>query len=101
MKLKAKRDSIDFDYEYNDGTVVKFKYLEPTSEMIDRGFDLDDDNVKDRLEYVKEIFRESIKGDTELVEKMIVELMEEGNIYEAKVQLDEELGKRKAKKQKG
>ena len=101
MKLRAKRESIDFDYEFKDGTVVKFKYLEPTSEMIDRSIELDESGVKERMDYVKEVFRECVQGDSELVEKMIDELMNDGNIYEAKAQLDEELGKRKAKGSKG
>ena len=98
MKIKAKRESIKFDYEFPDGTTVGFEYVEPTSEMIDEGLEIDDGDTKAKLDYVKRVFRECIRGDEELKEKMIDDLMRNGNIYETKAALDEALGKHKAKK---
>ena len=92
MKLKAKRASITFDYEFKDGTSAKFQYCEATTKMIDESLEVGDEIV-DKLNFTKKTLKECIVGDAELKDKMIDELTYEGNIYAIKQQLDEELGK--------
>jgi len=92
MKIKAKRVSINFDYEFLDGTSTKFQYSEPTTHMIDESIGVGDE-LADKLSFTKKTLKECISGDAELKEKMIDELTYNGNIYAVKQQLDEELGK--------
>ena len=92
MKLKAKRASVKFDYEFIDGSEEKFEYLEPTTEQIDGAFE-HDDSVIDRLRYAKIGLHDCLRG--EKVDELMAELETNGNVYEFKAQLDEVLGKRK------
>ncbi len=93
-KFKIDRKKIKFEYEFLDGTSVKFEYLEPTTEMIDKAVEID--TPSGRMEFSKESLYELLQSDVDgAVEKLIEEQMRNGNIYEFKAKLDEELGKLK------
>ena len=91
MKLSAKRFFIEFDYEFLDGEVKKFRYYEPTTQQIEASLDLKE--TKEQINYIKKLLKEQIKGDG--VEKLINEQIKEANIFDFKQKLDEELGKKK------
>ena len=93
-KFKKNRKGFKFEYEFEDGTVEKVEYLEPTTRQIDKGIALDD-NIMERLTFTKDVLKECLKADEEVVEKIINEQVNDANIYEFKAQLDEELGKLK------
>ena len=101
MKLKAQRASIEFTYEFADGTEAKFKYFEPSTEIIDKTVELSDADNKTKMEFTKQTLNDLIVGDEELKEKMFEELLTIGNIYEFNAALNDELGKQKQKKRKG
>lgn len=95
-KFRKNRKSLKFEYEFEDGTVEKVEYLSPTTKQIDKSVSLDDsDSVLDRLDYTKDVLKECLKADAKVVDAIIEEQTNESNIYEFKVQLDEELGKLK------
>lgn len=93
MKLSAKKTrlSITFDYEFQDGKEEKLIYFAPTTEMIDKSMGIDVMDYRTQLEDAKTILKACIEGDR--VEDFINELETSGNIYQAKKDLDSELGK--------
>ncbi len=93
-KFKANRKSFKFEYEFQDGTVEKVEYLEPTTKQIDKGISLDDDVTK-RLTFTKDVLKQCLRADDDVKSKIIEEQINDANIYEFKQQLDEELGKLK------
>jgi len=93
-KFKINRKSFKFEYEFADGTVETVEYLEPTTKQIDKGISMDDD-VEKRLSYTKDVLKECLKADADVVSKIIEEQTNDANIYEFKGSLDEELGKLK------
>ena len=95
-KFKAKRLSFNFEYEFLDGTVETVEYLEPNTKQIDKSLSLEDD-VQERLSFTKEVLKECLKADDEIVSKIIKEQTSASNIYDFKSQLDSELGKLKEK----
>ncbi|WP_201353820.1 hypothetical protein [Hydrogenimonas urashimensis] len=101
MKLQAKRLFIEFEYEYLDGSSASFRYMEPTTELIDGGIDIRDADVKEKMEYAKKALRSCLSGNENDIEKMIAELTTHANIYKFKVTLDEALGKLKAEGSNG
>ncbi len=101
MKIKAERPSIEFEYEFEDGATAVFKYSAPTTKQIDRSFEIPDEDRKGRLDHTKEVLIDCISGDMADKSRMIEELMENGNIYEFKVQLDIALGKHRESLQRG
>ena len=95
-RFKKNRNSVEFEYEYENGDVVKLKYLESTTKMIDEA--VEKSAVKEQLDYTKDVLQECLVGDSAHIERMIEELYEGGNLYDFKVSLDEELGKLKKKR---
>ena len=90
-KYKLNRKSIEFEYEFADGTSATFEYLEPTTEQIEESFNAD--GLKAKVEHAKEVLIENLKSDDiSHVDKLINEQTKYGNLYELKVSLDEELG---------
>lgn len=98
MKFKATRPSIKFDYEFQDGSTATLEYLSPTTRMIDGAVAMDEDTTINKLDYTKDILQECLKGSSDVIEALVKEQIEDGNIYEFKAALDEALGKQKAKK---
>jgi len=91
-KIKLQRKSAKFEIEFPDGAKYEYEYFEPTTKQIDKSLTIDD--AKERLEYSKETLKDSLKSKADgAVEKLIEYQIENGNIYEFKNQLDEELGK--------
>jgi len=91
-KIKLQRKSAKFEIEFPDGAKYEYEYFEPTTKQIDKGLDIDD--TKGRLSYAKETLKESLKSKTDgAVDKLIEYQLDNGNIYEFKSELDEELGK--------
>ncbi len=95
-RFRKNRNFIEFEYEFEDGEVAKFKYLEPTTKMIDEG--IDKKETKEQLDYIKNTLQECLVGDSEKKERMIEELYEDGNLYDFKGELDEAVGKLKKKR---
>lgn len=93
-KFKKERKGFKFEYEFEDGTVEKVEYLEPTTKQIDKGILLDDD-ITERLNFTKDVLKECLNADAEVVARIIDEQTNDANIYDFKAQLDEELGKLK------
>jgi len=92
--FKAVRKHIEFTYEFMDGTSAKVKYLEPTTQQIDESIDIED--AKERLSFLKNTLTQCLRSDTDgAVDKIVAEQTTDGNIYEFKSVLDEELGKLK------
>ena len=91
-KIKLNRKKINFEVEFPDGAKFEYEYFEPTTKQIDKGVDID--GVKERLAYAKETLSECLRSKADgAVEKLIEYQNENGNIYDFKGQLDEELGK--------
>ena len=95
-KFKASRAKVKFEYEFEDGEVVVVKYLEPTTNQIDKSVDIED--TKERLSYTKEVLKECLVCDEDVKEKLLQEQMQDSNIYEFKALLDEELANAKKRK---
>ncbi|MBD3830963.1 MAG: hypothetical protein IE890_10840 [Arcobacter sp.] len=95
LKLKKHRASIEFEYEFEDGTSGKFTYFATTTNQIERAFKIKDDDTKGQLDLAISLLEENIKGDN--VEKLMDEVRE-GNIFDFKETLDVELGKLKKKR---
>ncbi len=95
FKTKKHRASVEFDYEFEDGTVVPFTYLSTTTNQIEKTFDIKEDDVKGQLDFSMNILKENIVGNR--VDDLIAEL-KEGNIFDFKAELDAELGKQKKKR---
>lgn len=93
MTLSAKKTrlSIKFDYEFQDGTNEELTYFAPTTKMIDKAIEIDAMDYKTQLEDSKTILKSCIEGKR--AEDFINELESFGNIYQAKKDLDSELGK--------
>jgi len=93
-KFKIQRKRIKFEYEFTDGDTAKFEYLEPTTKQIDKSVELE--SVSEQMDFAKKTLRDCLVSETDgAVEKLIREQVEDGNIYEFRVALDEELGKLK------
>lgn len=92
FKTKKHRGSIEFDYEFEDGTVVPFTYLSTTTNQMEKSFDIKADDVKGQFDFSINILRENIIGDR--VDDLIEDI-KQGNIFDFKATLDEELGKQK------
>lgn len=93
MRLNAKntRLSITFEYEFEDGSQTKLTYFAPTTRMIDKSLEIDEMDYKEQLKDAKNILINCLDGERK--EDFISELEVSGNIYQAKKQLDVELGK--------
>lgn len=93
MQLSARKTrlSINFDYEFQDGTKEELTYFAPTTKMIDKSMKIDAMDYKSQLEDAKTILKNCIEGNR--IEDFINELESSGNIYQAKKDLDAELGK--------
>jgi len=102
-RFKASRDSIKFEFEFADGSIAEFEYLEPNTKQIEAMAELGDDNlsVSEVMERVKTLLNELIIGDPKLKKAMLKELETNGNIYDFNSQLSEELGKLKKRGSKG
>jgi len=91
-KIKLRRKSAKFEIEFPDGAKYEYEYFEPTTKQIDKSLSIED--AKGRLDHAKETLSESLTSKTDgAVDKLIEYLIESGNIYEFKNELDEELGK--------
>ena len=94
-KFKKHRDSIEFEYEFEDGEVGIFTYFATTTNQMEKVFQVKDDDSKGQLDFTVQLLRENIRG--ERVDDLIAET-KEGNIFDFKSALDEELGKLKKKR---
>lgn len=93
MTLSAKKTrlSIKFEYEFEDETKEELIYFAPTTKMIDKSMEIDGMDYKTQLKDAKTILKACIEGNR--AEDFINELESSGNIYQAKKDLDAELGK--------
>ena len=93
MRLSARKTrlSIDFEYEFQDGTKENLTYFAPSTKMIDSSFEIDAMDYKTQLEDAKIVLKACVEG--ERIEEFINELETSGNMYQAKKDLDFELGK--------
>ena len=94
-KFKKHRDSVEFEYEFEDGTIGIFTYFATTTNQMEKVFEVKDDDSKGQLDFTVQLLRENIRGET--VGDLITET-KEGNIFDFKSALDEEVGKHKKKR---
>ena len=95
MRFKKHRAKVEFEYEFEDGSVETFTYLSTTTNQIEKSFGIKDDDVKGQFEFSMNILKENIVGNR--ADDLIVEI-KEGNIFDFKSALDDELGKQKKKR---
>lgn len=94
-KFKKHRDSMEFEYEFEDGAIGIFTYFATTTNQMEKVFEFKDDDSKGQLNFTIQLLKENIRG--ERVEDLIIEI-KEGNIFDFKSALDEEVGKHKKKR---
>lgn len=95
IKLKKHRVFVEFEYEFEDGSIEKFEYFSTTSNQLEKAFEINDNDLKAQLNFTFNLLKENIKGEN--VEKLLEE-QKETNIFEFKETLDSELGKLKKKR---
>ncbi len=95
LKMSQNRASIEFEYEFKDGTVEVLTYKAPTTKHVREALSIDDTDVKAQLDFTCKILSECISGNR--VAEMLEE-QEESNIFDFKTSLDDALGKQKAKR---
>lgn len=99
--FSAKRKSVEFEYEFLDGAKAKFVYSElPQKEMeMLLEFDEEEHTTTEKLNKRKEIFKKQIKAENEkLIDKLIEEQYEYGNLFELIGELDTLLVETRKKK---
>lgn len=99
--FSAKRNFVEFEYEFLDGTTAKFKYYEPVQKDIEEDIDFNEstDKLREKLEHRKELFKRQLKSDKDgLIDKLLDEQYEHGNLYDLIQALDDMLSNTKKKK---
>lgn len=96
--LLAKRKSVEFEFEFQNGDKKTFIFTAPSTKQIKEQIK-NEENVKKTsglLEFKENYIKNAISGEGK--EEMIEELLEHGNIYDFGLELTELLESEKAKK---
>lgn len=99
--FSAKRKFIEFDYEFIDGTKSTFAYYELAQKDIDELVDKEEQGLStsEKLKYRLELFKKQLlHTDKKLVDKLLKEQYEYGNIYDLITELDNMLNEVRKKK---
>lgn len=96
--FSAKRNSLQFEFGFSDGSMGMFTYLAPTTKMIDAGIALAESkpSASEALGRRVAVLRECLQGND--VDRLINDLTENGNIYEFAAELEAALAEASAKK---
>jgi len=95
LKVKQSRASIEFEYEFKDGTKEIFTYRAPTTLQVREALEIDGDNLKELLDFTCKAVKECLVGKR--VDELLKE-QEEANIFTFKALLDDSLGKQKTQR---
>jgi hypothetical protein len=100
--FSAKLNSVEFDYEFLDGTQAKFGFRQSSTEEIDNSADLESGagDTRALLANAKTQIKARLTGDETLIEKLINEQMKSGNLYEFSGELNALLASERAKKKR-
>lgn len=94
LKLKAGLIEMEFDYEFRDGTEATFRFVEAPSCPKDDDADKRSPGEDFGDTYAR-VLKKRLKGDEELIDKMLTEVHGdgEGNIFRFHKQLEKAMGK--------
>jgi len=97
--FSAKRKFIEFTYKFMDGTEAQFRYCELPQSDIEQLIDNENKmSLKEQMKYRIDLFKKQVVGDIVLIDKMIAEQYNYGNIYDMIAELDEMLNNERKKK---
>lgn len=99
--FSAKRNFVEFEYTFLDGTSAKLRYSEPSQKALEDAFAFDDEEhtTSQKMAYRLEQFKEQMGSNSgSIVTKILDEQREAGNIYDLKNELDNLLYEERKKK---
>jgi hypothetical protein len=96
--FSAKRNSIEFEYEFIDGKKASLAYLSPTANDLIAAAASENAKGADLVKSLIESFKSRINGDAKAIDRLIAEQSEQGDIFGLIGELESALTEERAKK---
>ena len=97
MKLKASRPSVEFDWDFLDGSKTTFTFKGLNTKQVEKIGSISGGSASEVMVLKKSLLKDNLSGDKKEIQKMLKELEEDGNVFELLDTLSEAVGKQKKK----